>query len=686
MAKFIFVTGGVVSGLGKGITAASLGRLLKCRGLKVASQKLDPYVNVDPGTMSPLQHGEVFVTDDGTETDLDLGHYERFIDENLNKYSNLTTGKVYWNVLNKERQGAYLGQTVQIIPHITNEIKSYIYNLASSTEADVVITEIGGTTGDIESQPFLEAIRQVGLEQGRENCCYIHVVLVPYISGSDEYKSKPAQHSVKELQGMGVSPDIIILRADGSVGSDIRRKISTFCNVKPECVIENLTMPSLYQCPLMLHTNGLDDVVVHQLHLDVPPADLTEWKQVVSRIATRSKTCTIALVGKYVKLHDAYLSVMESLYHAGFENDSQVEIRWVESEDLTDQAACKEAFADVDGIIVPGGFGDRGIEGMILAAQYAREHGIPYLGICLGMQIAVIEFARHALGWDDATSAEFSSTTAHPVIALMPEQVGVTAKGGTMRLGKYPCVLEEGSLSRALYDAPEIWERHRHRYEFNNDFRDDFTDADMRLAGADSMPEVRDRPALRDVEAEQLRQLRRLFARHGVLPGAERHQQFAGLVECEVTVHHGGEADVADVRELLAIGGLDVVGQGGVSGLQTAPDLLGGVAPQTIFQMGSPAVVAGGDGLEVVVDEDGLDAGGAEFDAQRGLASANLLGDVGDLLGRVVGCCHIFPLPWSAGVVIPFLGEGVSAHNFQKTLYRQPAFDTTYAVSRIITV
>ena len=481
--KYIFVTGGVVSGLGKGITAASLGRLLKCRGLKVASQKLDPYVNVDPGTMSPLQHGEVFVTDDGTETDLDLGHYERFIDENLNKYSNLTTGKVYWNVLNKERQGAYLGQTVQIIPHITNEIKSYIYNLASSTEADVVITEIGGTTGDIESQPFLEAIRQVGLEQGRENCCYIHVVLVPYISGSDEYKSKPAQHSVKELQGMGVSPDIIILRADGSVGSDIRRKISTFCNVKPECVIENLTMPSLYQCPLMLHTNGLDDVVVNKLQLDVPSADLTEWKQVVSRIATRSKTCTIALVGKYVKLHDAYLSVMESLYHAGFENDSQVEIKWVESEDLPDQAACREAFADVDGIIVPGGFGDRGIEGMILAAQYARERGIPYLGICLGMQIAVIEFARHVLSWDDATSAEFSSTTAHPVIALMPEQVGVTAKGGTMRLGKYPCVLEEGSLSRALYDAPEIWERHRHRYEFNNDFRDDFTDAGMRLAG-----------------------------------------------------------------------------------------------------------------------------------------------------------------------------------------------------------
>ena len=481
--KYIFVTGGVVSGLGKGITAASLGRLLKCRGLKVASQKLDPYVNVDPGTMSPLQHGEVFVTDDGTETDLDLGHYERFIDENLNKYSNLTTGKVYWNVLNKERQGAYLGQTVQIIPHITNEIKSYIYNMASSTGADVVITEIGGTTGDIESQPFLEAIRQVGLEQGRDNCCFIHVVLVPYISGSNEYKSKPAQHSVKELQGMGVNPDIIILRADGSVGTDIRRKISTFCNVKPECVIENLTMPSLYQCPLMLHTNGLDDVVVNKLQLDVPPADLTEWKQVVSRIATRSKTCTIALVGKYVKLHDAYLSVMESLYHAGFENDSQVEIKWVESEDLTDQNACKELFADVDGIIVPGGFGDRGIEGMIQAAQYARENNVPYFGICLGMQIMVMEFARGVLGYADAKSSEFTPDGKHNVIALMADQQGNIPKGGTMRLGKYPCTVAPGTKMAECYGEAEIWERHRHRYEFNNDFRQEMQDAGLVISG-----------------------------------------------------------------------------------------------------------------------------------------------------------------------------------------------------------
>ena len=481
--KFIFVTGGVVSGLGKGITAASLGRLLKCRGLKVASQKLDPYVNVDPGTMSPLQHGEVFVTDDGTETDLDLGHYERFTDENLNKYSNLTTGKVYWNVLNKERQGAYLGQTVQIIPHITNEIKSYIYNLASSTGADVVITEIGGTTGDIESQPFLEAIRQVGIEQGHGNCCYIHVVLVPYISGSDEYKSKPAQHSVKELQGMGIAPDIIILRADGSVGGEIRRKVSTFCNVKPECVIENLTMDSLYQCPLMLHSNGLDDVVVQKLQLDVPPADLTEWKDVVSRIASRSRTCTIALVGKYVKLHDAYLSVMESLYHAGFENDSQVEIKWVDSEELQNQADCACAFADVDGIILPGGFGDRGIEGMIQAAQYAREHNVPYFGICLGMQIMVIEFARNVLGYQDANSSEFTPEGAHNVIDLMADQQGNIPKGGTMRLGKYPCKVAPGTKMAACYGQDLIWERHRHRYEFNNLYRDALEGAGLVISG-----------------------------------------------------------------------------------------------------------------------------------------------------------------------------------------------------------
>ena len=481
--KYIFVTGGVVSGLGKGITAASLGRLLKTRGLKVASQKLDPYINVDPGTMSPLQHGEVFVTDDGTETDLDLGHYERFIDENLNKYSNLTTGKVYWNVLNKERQGAYLGQTVQIIPHITNEIKSYIYNLAKSTEADVVITEIGGTTGDIESQPFLEAIRQVGLEQGPENCCYIHVVLVPYISGSDEYKSKPAQHSCKELQGMGIAPNIIVLRADGPVGNDIKRKISMFCNVRPDCVIENLTMPSLYECPLMLESAGLTNVVARQLHLQTPPSDLTEWKALISRIATRSKTCTIALVGKYVKLHDAYLSVMESLYHAGFENESKVEIKWVDSEHLVDQDCCADELGDVDGIIVPGGFGDRGIEGMIQAAQYARENQIPYFGICLGMQIMVMEFARGVLGYADANSSEFTPDGAHNVIALMADQQGNIPKGGTMRLGLYPCKLTPGSLVQEIYGEDLIYERHRHRFEFNNNFRKQLTEKGLQIAG-----------------------------------------------------------------------------------------------------------------------------------------------------------------------------------------------------------
>ena len=483
MTKYIFVTGGVVSGLGKGITAASLGRLLKSRGLKIAAQKLDPYINVDPGTMSPLQHGEVFVTDDGTETDLDLGHYERFIDENLNKYSNLTTGKVYWNVLNKERQGAYLGQTVQIIPHITNEIKSYIYNLAKSTEADVVITEIGGTTGDIESQPFLEAIRQVGLEQGPENCCYIHVVLVPYISGSDEYKSKPAQHSCKELQGMGIAPNIIVLRADGPVGNDIKRKISMFCNVRPDCVIENLTMPSLYECPLMLESAGLTNVVARQLHLQTPPSDLTEWKALISRIATRSKTCKIALVGKYVKLHDAYLSVMESLYHAGFENESKVEIKWVDSEHLVDQSCCAEELGDADGIIIPGGFGDRGIEGMILAAQYAREHHTPYLGICLGMQIAAIEFARHVLGITDANSGEFDPECPHKVIDFMPGQSEAIDKGGTLRLGSYPCVVAAGTTMARCYGSPQIRERHRHRYEFNNDYKDRYEAAGMKCVG-----------------------------------------------------------------------------------------------------------------------------------------------------------------------------------------------------------
>ena len=479
--KYIFVTGGVVSGLGKGICAASLGRLLKQCGLKVKNQKFDPYLNVDPGTMSPYQHGEVFVTDDGTETDLDLGHYERFVDEALDEKSSVSSGKIFWSVLNRERQGGYLGGTVQIIPHVTDEIKRRIYDMDDG-KTDVAISEIGGTVGDIESQPFLEAIRQVAAERGRENVLFIHVPLIVTIPGSGELKSKPTQHSVKELLSEGIQPDVLVVRTDEPITDDIRRKIALFCNVEPDCVIQNATASTLYEVPLLLEHEGLCRVVCRKLGLDCGEPDMTEWRALVSKIHGVHRHVRIALVGKYVGLHDAYLSVVESLFHAGTACDASVDIQWVDSETLTaDNIAQK--LCGCSGILVPGGFGDRGIEGMILAAQYARERGIPYLGICLGMQIAVIEFARHVLSWDDATSAEFSSTTAHPVIALMPEQVGVTAKGGTMRLGKYPCVLEEGSISRALYDAPEVWERHRHRYEFNNDFRTDFTDAGMRLAG-----------------------------------------------------------------------------------------------------------------------------------------------------------------------------------------------------------
>ena len=483
MTKYIFVTGGVVSGLGKGITAASLGRLLKARGFKVAAQKLDPYINVDPGTMSPYQHGEVYVTEDGAETDLDLGHYERFIDEDLNKFSNLTTGKVYSRVLEKERRGEYLGSTVQVIPHVTNEIKEFIYQVGKKSGADIVITEIGGTTGDIESQPFLEAIRQVGLEVGRENTLYIHVTLVPYLKASGEHKSKPTQHSVKELQGMGISPDIIVLRCDEPIEDEnIFRKIANFCNVESDCVIENMTIPVLYEAPLMLEKAHMGDTVCRKLGLGQPKADLAEWEEMVSRIHGRTKRVPIALVGKYTQLHDAYLSVIEALRHAGYTVGTHVAIRWVDSETLTEENL-EEKLGGVCGILVPGGFGDRGIEGMILAAQYARENGVPYLGICLGMQIAVIEFARHAVGWADAHSAEFSSLTAHPVIALLPDQIGVTAKGGTMRLGKYPCVLGEDTKAYAAYGTREISERHRHRYEFNNLFREELERAGMTFSG-----------------------------------------------------------------------------------------------------------------------------------------------------------------------------------------------------------
>ena len=482
MTKYIFVTGGVVSGLGKGITAASLGRLLKARGLKVAAQKLDPYINVDPGTMSPYQHGEVYVTEDGAETDLDLGHYERFIDEDLNKYSNLTTGKVYWNVLNKERRGEYLGSTVQVIPHITNEIKEFVYRVGKKTDADVVITEIGGTIGDIESQPFLEAVRQISLETGKENSLFIHVTLVPYLSGSEEHKSKPTQHSVKELRGMGINPDIIVLRSDQTLEESIFQKISLFCNVKPDCVIENRTLPNLYEAPLMLEKSNFSSVVCRNLHIDAPKPDLTEWEQMVERIHNRSEEVHIGLVGKYIKLHDAYLSVAEAMNHAGYERNTFVKIHWIDSENITKENV-DELLQGLHGIIIPGGFGNRGIEGMILAAKYARENRIPYFGICLGMQIAVIEFARNAAGIQDAHSGEFDEQCAHKVIDFMPGQSEEINKGGTLRLGSYPCSIKAGTMLEKCYGVSEIRERHRHRYELNNKYREELTMAGLVISG-----------------------------------------------------------------------------------------------------------------------------------------------------------------------------------------------------------
>ena len=483
MTKYIFVTGGVVSGLGKGITAASLGRLLKARGLKVAAQKLDPYINVDPGTMSPYQHGEVYVTEDGAETDLDLGHYERFIDEDLNKYSNLTTGKVFANVLHKERQGGYLGSTVQIIPHVTDEIKRFIYRVGEKTDADVVITEIGGTIGDIESQPFIEAIRQIGLEVGRENALYVHVTLVPYLKASGEHKSKPTQHSVKELQGMGITPNIIVLRVDEKITDEsIFSKIAHFCNVKPDCVIENMTMPILYEAPLMLEESGLSSIVCRELGIQAPAPDLSEWQELVERIRHQNKSVRIGLVGKYVQLHDAYLSVAEALRHAGYALDAKVEITWIDSETLTEDNI-DEILSPMQGLIVPGGFGSRGIEGMILTAQYARTHHVPYFGICLGMQIAVIEFARHAAGLDNANSREFDENAPYKVIDFMPGQNDEIDKGGTLRLGKYPCILQYGTTIARCYGKNEISERHRHRYEFANAFRESLKNAGLCLSG-----------------------------------------------------------------------------------------------------------------------------------------------------------------------------------------------------------
>ena len=482
MCKFIFVTGGVVSGLGKGITAASLGRLLKERGLKVASQKLDPYINVDPGTMSPLQHGEVFVTEDGTETDLDLGHYERFIDEDLNRYSNLTSGRVYWNVLNKERHGEYLGKTVQVIPHITNEIKEYIYNAVRHGDPDVLICEIGGTVGDIESQPFLEAIRQIGLEAGKDNVVYIHVTLLPYLKCSKEHKTKPTQHSVKILQGLGIDPDILVLRCEHHLEEDIFEKVALFCNLQRECVIENRTIPVLYEVPLMLEKQKLGDTVCKKLKLKTKKADLKEWKDLVRRIKRSRKNVTIGLVGKYVKLHDAYLSVVEALEHAGYANDAKVKIKWIDSETISIDNIDKK-MKDCDGIIVPGGFGGRGIEGMICTAGYCRKNNIPYLGICLGMQVAVIEYARNVCGMKDANSGEFDPDSKHKVIDFLPDQNDEIDKGGTLRLGHYDCLLKEGTRIRELYGQRLIGERHRHRYEFNNGFRQRLSDNGLIISG-----------------------------------------------------------------------------------------------------------------------------------------------------------------------------------------------------------
>ena len=482
MPKYVFVTGGVVPGLGKGITAASLGRLLKARGYKVTIQKFDPYINVDPGTMSPYQHGEVFVTDDGAETDLDLGHYERFIDENLSVNNNVTTGKIYWTVLNKERRGDYLGGTVQVIPHITNEIKERIYRVGKESNTDVVITEIGGTVGDIESTPFLEAIRQFVAEVGRGNAMYIHVTLLPFIAGSNELKSKPTQHSVKELLSIGIQPHVIVCRTEQEIPEEITEKLSLFCNVRREDIIPNMTAPSLYEVPEMLEAEGLADCVCHHLNLENPKPDLSEWHAMVERQKAAHKQVTIGLVGKYVALQDAYLSVAEALRHGGIVNDAKVEILWIDSEKITRETA-PAMLGACDGIIVPGGFGDRGIEGMIEAIRYAREEKVPLFGICLGMQLAVVEFARNVAGLEDANSSEFVPDGEHSVIDIMEDQKDVTNKGGTMRLGLYPCKLLDGTLVRSIYQEELIYDRHRHRWEFNNAYRKMLTEAGLTIAG-----------------------------------------------------------------------------------------------------------------------------------------------------------------------------------------------------------
>ncbi len=480
--KYVFVTGGVVSGLGKGITAASLGRLLKARGYKVTMQKFDPYINIDPGTMNPIQHGEVFVTDDGAETDLDLGHYERFIDESLDKNSNVTTGKVYWSVLQKERRGDYGGGTVQVIPHITNEIKSRFYRNFTDEETRIAIIEVGGTVGDIESQPFLESIRQFQHEVGRSNAILIHVTLIPYLRASQEMKTKPTQASVKELQGMGIQPDIIVCRSEYPLGQGIKDKIALFCNVPNNHVLQNLDVEYLYEAPLAMEKEHLAQVACECLGLPCPEPNLNDWEEMVEALRSPTQEVTIALVGKYIQLHDAYISVVEALKHGGISQRATVNIKWIDSETVTDENV-SDLLADADGILVPGGFGDRGIEGKIRAITYAREHAVPYLGLCLGMQLAIVEFARNMIGYADAHSVELNPSTTHPIIDLMPDQNGVEDIGGTLRLGSYPCVLDETSKAYQLYQEKTIYERHRHRYEVNNDFRMVLTEHGMKLSG-----------------------------------------------------------------------------------------------------------------------------------------------------------------------------------------------------------
>ena len=542
--KYVFVTGGVVSGLGKGITAASLGRLLKARGYKVTMQKFDPYINIDPGTMNPIQHGEVFVTDDGAETDLDLGHYERFIDESLNKNSNVTTGKIYWSVLQKERRGDYGGGTVQVIPHITNEIKSRFYRNYTTDETQIAIIEVGGTVGDIESQPFLEAIRQFQHDIGHENAILIHVTLIPYLKASGEMKTKPTQASVKELQGMGIWPDIIVCRSEHPLDKGIKDKIALFCNVPSSHVLQNLDVDYLYEAPLAMEKEHLAQVARECLELPCPEPDLTDWKSMVEALRSPVHEITIALVGKYISLHDAYISVVEALKHGGIASHATVNIRWINSEDVTAENA-DSLLSDVDGILVPGGFGDRGIEGKIEAIRYAREHQIPFLGLCLGMQLAIVEYARHVAGLEDAHSIELNPQTPYPVIALLPDQNGVEDIGGTLRLGAYPCILDKTTKAYELYGSEEIHERHRHRYEVNNDFRRILVDKGMTLSGLSpdgrivEMIELKDHPFFIGTQA------------HPELKSRPNrpHPLFRGFVEAALHRHEVNEAENASKEQ-----------------------------------------------------------------------------------------------------------------------------------------